>query len=57
MYIPIPDKGSNRINAAYQLGGPALSIKTVNTNFDLDITRYAIVDFCPRTCNRYYRWY
>lgn len=45
MYIPIPDKGSNRINTAYQLGGPALSIKTVNTNFDLDITRYAIVDF------------
>ena len=45
MYVEIPGKGKNRINAAYALGGPALAIKTVNTNFDMDITRYATVNF------------
>lgn len=45
MYVEIPGKGKNRINAAYALGGPALAIKTVNTNFDMNITRYATVNF------------
>jgi len=45
MYVSIPGKQDNRINAAYALGGPSLAIKTVNTNFNLDIRRYATVDF------------
>ncbi|MBM7583383.1 LCP family protein required for cell wall assembly [Caldicoprobacter guelmensis] len=45
MYLPIPGKSKNRINTAYIFGGPALAIKTVNTNFDLDIRYYVTVDF------------
>lgn len=45
MYLPIPGKGNNRINAAYALGGPSLAIKTINTNFGLDIKDYVTVDF------------
>lgn len=45
MYVPIPGKGSNRINAAYAFGGPSLSIKTINSNFGLDINKFVAVDF------------
>jgi len=45
MYVPIPGKADNRINAAYAFGGAALAIQTINTNFHLDITRYVTVDF------------
>lgn len=45
MYIPIPGKGKNRINAAYAFGGPSLAMKTINTNFGLDIKDYVTVDF------------
>ena len=45
MYVPIPGKESNRINAAYAYGGPVLAIKTINTNFNLDIKNYVAVDF------------
>ena len=34
-----------KINAAYSLGGPELAIKTLNSNFDLDIKEYATVNF------------
>jgi LCP family protein required for cell wall assembly len=45
MYVQIPGKGSNRINAAYAFGGPLLAIKTINSNFDLNIRDYVTVDF------------
>lgn len=45
MYVPIPGRSQNRINTAYLFGGPTLAIKTVNTNFDLDIRYYVTVDF------------
>ncbi|MGI6705891.1 MAG: LCP family protein [Clostridia bacterium] len=45
MYVPIPGRADNRINAAYAFGGAALAIQTVNRNFHLDITRYITVDF------------
>ncbi|WP_168190159.1 LCP family protein [Caloramator sp. E03] len=45
MYVPIPGKGSNRINAAYAFGGPALAIKTINSNFGLNIEKFVTVDF------------
>ena len=45
MYVPIPGKNDNRINTAYFKNGPALAIKTVNTNFNMNIEDYATVDF------------
>lgn len=45
MYLQIPGKGNNRINAAYAFGGASLAIKTINTNFGLNISDYVTVDF------------
>ena len=45
LYLAIPGKSDNRINAAYAFGGPELAIRTVNKNFNMDITRYVTVDF------------
>jgi LCP family protein required for cell wall assembly len=45
MYLPIPEKKSNRINAAYAIGGPLLAVKTINYNFGLDIREYVTIDF------------
>lgn len=52
MWVTIPGTdaygnsyGENKINAAYTLGGPQLSIKTVESNFGIAIDRYAVVDF------------
>jgi polyisoprenyl-teichoic acid--peptidoglycan teichoic acid transferase len=44
-YVDIPDKGYNKINAAYFKGGYALALNTLNTNFDLDIKEYVTVNF------------
>lgn len=45
MYVAIPGKGKNRINSAYAYGGASLALKTINTNFGLDIKHYVTVDF------------
>lgn len=45
MYIYFGDDKRNKLNYAYNYGGPMLSIKTINENFKLDITDYAKVDF------------
>ena len=45
MYVDIPGKKDDRINTAYFSGGPSLAIKTVNTNFDMNIEDYVTVDF------------
>ena len=45
LYVPIPGHGSAKINAAYQIGGPALTLKTVRDFTGLDINHLAIVDF------------
>ncbi|MEA5013590.1 MAG: LCP family protein [Candidatus Limiplasma sp.] len=37
-------KSKNRINVAYKRGGPELSMKTVNRNFDMNIQRYVVVN-------------
>lgn len=34
-----------KINAAYALGGPELAIRTLNANFNLDITDYVTMNF------------
>jgi LCP family protein required for cell wall assembly len=45
LYVPIPGHGSDRINAAYQDGGPALAIRTIEALTGLKINHIAIVDF------------
>ena len=45
MYVPIPGRNNNRINAAYAFGGPSLAIKTVNQNFNMNIKHYIALDF------------
>ena len=44
-WVNIPDHGTDRLNAAYSLGGPKLAISTIERNFGIDIDRYAVVDF------------
>ena len=35
----------DKINASYAIGGPELTVKTLNTNFDLNIKDYVVVNF------------
>ncbi|MDF2610081.1 MAG: hypothetical protein K0R92_1555 [Lachnospiraceae bacterium] len=44
-YVNIPDKGFDKINAAYFKGGYPLALNTLNTNFDLNIREYITVNF------------
>lgn len=44
-YVYIPGHGNNKINAAYTIGGPKLTIQTIEANFGIKIDRYAVVDF------------
>ncbi len=44
-YVDIPEKGFNKINAAYFKGGYSLALNTINRNFDLDIKEYVTVNF------------
>ena len=44
-YVEIPGYGAHRLNAAYQYGGAALLIQTIEQNFKLAIDSYAKVDF------------
>lgn len=45
MYVAIPEHGSNRLNTAYSTGGPALSVSAIETNFGIDIDRYAVIEY------------
>jgi len=45
LYLPIPGHGSNRLNAAYALGGPELLQKTLEETFSLKTQGYVEVDF------------
>lgn len=50
LLVQIPAGKSNnetfdKINAAYSYGGPELTVKTLNQNFDLNITDYVVVNF------------
>jgi len=45
IYLQIPGRKDNRINASYQFGGADLLIETMKQNFKIKIDRYAIVDF------------
>lgn len=43
--VEVEGYGYQKINAAYNLGGAPLAIKTLNQTFHLNITDYATVDF------------
>lgn len=45
MYLPIPEHGENKFNAAYSFGGVALLYQTIANNFDIKIDSYVVVDF------------
>ena len=45
LYVPIPGHGSNRINAAYAIGGTSLLKKTIDQNFAVAIDGCIEVDF------------
>ena len=44
-YVEVPGYGMTKINHAYAYGQEQLSIKTLNTNFGLDLTQYVTIDF------------
>lgn len=44
-YVPIPGHDSNKINAAYTLGGPALLVKTIEQVTDVQIDGYVEIGF------------
>ena len=43
--VKVPGYGLTKLNHAYAYGGPQLSMSTINTNFDLNVTEFAAVDF------------
>lgn len=43
--VNIPGKGLDKLTHAHAYGGPELAISTLNSNFDLNISQYASVDF------------
>src|SRR3954451_15040453 len=43
--VDIPGHGPNKINAAMQLGGPALAIKTLRTYTTLPVNHVVVLDF------------
>jgi LCP family protein required for cell wall assembly len=45
LYVPIPGRESDRINAAYAYGGSQLLKKTLTENFEIPITGVIEVDF------------
>lgn len=44
-YVTVAGHGKTKINHAYAYGGEQLSIKTINSNFGLDITQYVTINF------------
>ncbi|CRZ34634.1 LytR family transcriptional attenuator [Herbinix hemicellulosilytica] len=45
IYLKIPGKKNNRINAAYALGGAGLLMDTIEKNFKIKVDRFVSVDF------------
>lgn len=43
--VEIDGHGEAKLNHSYSYGGPALAIRTINQNFDLDIEHFVQVDF------------
>lgn len=45
MYVEIPGFGENKINAAFNNGGPELVMDTIEQNFNIQIDHYIQIDF------------
>ncbi|MBQ5675596.1 MAG: LCP family protein, partial [Lachnospiraceae bacterium] len=45
MYVEIPGKDGNRLNAAYAYGGPTLLLETIEQNLGITVNRYVLVNF------------
>ena len=45
MYVDVPGRDGNRLNAAYSFGGPELLLETVKQNLGIEVNRYAVVNF------------
>lgn len=45
LWVEIPGHGSNRINAAYAFGGPALMVETIKQNLGVSVNHYVEIDF------------
>lgn len=45
LWVSIPGHGEDKINAAYALGGPTLTVETIRSNFDIAINHYVEIDF------------
>lgn len=45
MYLDIPGRGGNRLNAAYVFGGSDLLLKTIDHNFDIESDKYVALNF------------
>lgn len=45
MYVPIPEHGSQKLNAAYSIGGIQLLYKTIASNFGIKVDGYVEVNF------------
>ncbi len=44
-YVNIPGYGKDKINHSYAFGKEQLAIKTINSNFGLNLTEYVTIDF------------
>lgn len=44
LFVRVPGYGSMKINGAFSLGGSALSVQTIESNFGIDIDRWVEVD-------------
>ncbi len=45
LYADIPERGVHKLNYAYAAGGPEMLVDTLESNYDLEIDNYAVVDF------------
>lgn len=45
LYVEIPAHGRSKINAAYQIGGPALQLRTIKQFTGLPVDHVSLVDF------------
>ncbi len=45
LYVEIPGRKNNRLNAAYVFGGPDLLMRTMKKNFGIEVDHYVAVNF------------
>jgi LCP family protein required for cell wall assembly len=45
LYVPLPNRGQDRINTAHVYGGPTYTMQTVQYNFGIPIQHYVRVNF------------